>query len=161
MSLISHARKEMEMVMASCEPDGRNMQQEMNDQVMELVKLFASHCHSGATAPYALHMFLRLASFKPLIPLTGEDDEWIDVMCYEGTVWMQQNIRCTSVFREKDNNNMAYDNNAKIFTNDGGETWYSCSSSSEMGRSYITFPYSVSLEPERVYLQPEDIKPCC
>ena len=44
-------------------------------QVLELLKVFSKHGHSGSTASYALNMFGKLAAFEPIVPLTGEDWE--------------------------------------------------------------------------------------
>ena len=43
--------------------------------ILDLIELFASQGHSGFSAPYVINAFDRLARFKPLSPLTGEDDE--------------------------------------------------------------------------------------
>lgn len=81
-------------------------------QVVDLLNMFAHHGHSGSSAPYALNMFDRLAKFKPLAPITGEDWEWADVSGFsDGTRY--QNKRCSSIFKDADGK--AYDIDGKVF----------------------------------------------
>jgi hypothetical protein len=64
---------------------------------LELLKVFSEQGHSGSSAPYAVALFEKLATWKPIAPLTGEDGEWMEV----GTnVW--QNKRNSAVFKEED-----------------------------------------------------------
>lgn len=114
--------------------------------ILDLIELFDSQNHSGFSAPYVASMFHRLAMFKPASPLTGEDDEWNEV----GTD-VFQNKRCSSVFKDgKDGT--AYNIEGKVFSDDGGETWYTCRES----RVNVTFPYVVPDKPERVYRNKEE-----
>ena len=107
--------------------------------ILDLIELFASQDHSGFSAPYVVNAFSRLAMFKPLSPLTGEDDEWDDVG--DGLL---QNKRYSAVFKRKDGT--AYNSDGKVFTDDG-EFWYGCKES----RVDVTFPYVVPDKPEYVY----------
>ena len=111
--------------------------------ILDLIELFASQGHSGFTAPYVINAFKRLAMFKPLSPLTGEDDEWNDV-----GGGLNQNNRYSAVFKDKDG--AAYNIEGKVFTDDG-EVWYGCGDS----RVNVTFPYVVPDEPECVYRNKE------
>lgn len=113
--------------------------------ILDLIELFESQGHSGFTAPYVIKAFSRLAMFKPLSPLTGEDDEWNDVG--DGHL---QNKRYSSVFKAKDGT--AYDIDGKVFTDDG-EVWYGCRDS----RVNVTFPYAVPDKPEYVYRNKEEV----
>lgn len=113
--------------------------------ILDLIELFASQGHSGFSASYVINAFSRLAKFKPLSPLTGEDDEWNEV----GT-GVFQNKRYSAVFKDgKDG--IAYNIEGKVFTDDG-ESWYTCMDS----RVNVTFPYVVPDKPERVYKNKED-----
>ena len=62
MSLIAHAKKEMERMWP--EPDV--MQDMVKANVLELLKVFEKQGHSGSSAPYVLGLFRQLASHKPL-----------------------------------------------------------------------------------------------
>lgn len=118
-----------------------SMQEMLCNQVMELLALFASHGHSGSSAPYAIDLFTKLAKFEPIIPLTGEDFEWNDV----GN-GMFQNKRCSHVFKSADRfDGQPYDTDAVIFWE-----WYTDPETGEKSKVYftsrdsqqpITFPY--------------------
>jgi hypothetical protein len=112
--------------------------------ILDLIELFASQDHTGFTAPYVIDTFSRLAMFKPLSPLTGEDDEWNDIGhgCF-------QNKRYSAVFKDEDGT--AYNINGKAFTDDG-EIWYTCKDSDVN----VTFPYVVPDKPEYIYRNKED-----
>lgn len=113
--------------------------------ILDLIELFAFQGHSGFSANYVINAFDRLARFKPLSPLTGEDDEWMEV----GTDILQ-NKRYSAVFKDgKDGT--AYNIEGKVFTDDG-EVWYTCKDS----RVNVTFPYAVPDKPEYVYRNKED-----
>lgn len=112
--------------------------------ILDLIELFDSQGHSGFTAPYVINTFSRLAMFKPLSPLTGEDDEWNDVGAGQ-----LQNKRYSAVFKDPDGT--AYNIEGKVFTDDG-EVWCICKDS----RVDVTFPYVVPDKPEYVYRSKED-----
>ena len=87
------------------------MQGMICNHVMKLLDVFADEGHSGSSAPYAINMFEKLAKFEPLVPITGEDWEWVDVAEQSGrTLW--QNKRCGHVFKDEDG---AYDIDGKVF----------------------------------------------
>lgn len=113
--------------------------------ILDLIELFSSQGHSGFSAPYVINTFSRLAMFKPLSPLTGEDDEWNEVGVGDGSL---QNKRYSAVFKDKDGT--AYNIEGKVFTDDG-EIWYTCKDSSVN----VTFPYVVPDKPEYVYRNKE------
>lgn len=113
--------------------------------ILDLIELFASQNHSNFSAAYVVNAFSRLARFKPLSPLTGEDDEWKDT----GHGFLQ-NKRYSAVFKDKDGT--AYNSEGRVFSDDG-ETWYTCKDS----RVNITFPYTVPDKPEYVYKNKEEI----
>lgn len=71
------------------------MQGHVCDDLIALLTLFSEQGHSGSSAPYAIHLFEKLAMFKPIAPLTGADSEWNEVA--EGVF---QNVRCSTVFKE-------------------------------------------------------------
>ena len=113
--------------------------------ILDLIELFASQGHTGFTAPYVINTFSRLAMFKPLSPLTGEDDEW-----YEFGDGLIQNKRYSAVFKDKDGT--AYNYEGKVFTDDG-EIWYTNKDS----KVNVTFPYVVPDKPEYIYRNKEEL----
>src|SRR5689334_19137122 len=85
----------------------------IGEAVMKMIKLFSDEGHSGFSAPMTINIFKQVAMFEPLTPLTGADDEWVEVS--DGHF---QNRRCSHVFKE---NGEAYDIEGKIFRYpDGG-----------------------------------------
>ena len=88
----------------------------------------------------------RLLSWKPIIPLTGAEEEWNTIK--EG---FEQNELCSSVFRYNKDNSTAHYMDGKIFSNDGGMSWYT----NKESHINITFPFIVPDEPEKVYLDKE------
>lgn len=88
----------------------------------------------------------RLLNWKPIIPLTGIEEEWNIV-----EKDLEQNKLCSAVFRYNKANNTAHYIDGKIFSNNGGISWFT------NGESHIdiTFPFIVPDEPERVYLDKE------
>lgn len=140
-----YGRKELERIGYFKEGDDPYNESVAN-AILELLEVFDNQGHSGFTAPYTVQMFHRLAMFKPITPLTGEDDEWDELE--HGHF---QNKRYSAVFKdEKDNK--AYNIEGKIFSDDGGETWFRNVDS----RVYIDFPYTVPEHPEKVILKEEE-----
>lgn len=139
--MIEWAKRELDLI----PKDEDGMQDLINSQIIEVIEVFLSHGHSGFSASYAANIIKRLLDWKPLAPLTGEDDEWIDI---NGD--MEQNKRYSSVFRHNKDNDTAYNISGKIFSDDG-EIWYTNKDSAVK----ITFPYTVPNEPEKILLKKE------
>lgn len=139
MSYITHAKKEF-LLAGWMNENGEfecDMQKLMCDQVLELLEVFGTHGHSGSSYGYAINLFEKLAKFKLITPLTGDDIEWHE--CGEG-VW--QNTRLSSVFKDKENK--AYDIDGRCYwewyKNEEGEV-YKSHFSKGGDRFYIEFPY--------------------
>ena len=103
--------------------------------------------HSGSSWQFLLETFRRLASFKPLSPLTGDEDEWVEV-----AENLEQNRRYGSVFRRHKDNNCCFDIDAFVYGGDKNKTW---GSNPEI-RHIIKFPYSVPDEPTKIYLKGDE-----
>lgn len=141
------AKHELELLEKGLEDiDGLEMQKRVTKEVMKLVKAFAKQDHSGPSASYVLNLVHRLFNWKPIKPLTGEDDEWGEVLNQDKHT--QQNKRCSAVFRHNFDNSTAYYLYGKAFSDDGGVTWFTKRES----RVPIKFPFKVPLEPEYIYL---------
>jgi len=150
MSLVSYAESELDRIGMTDDDDMNGM---MRKHLLHMVKEFSEEGHSGFSATYALQCLTKLLNFKPLSPLTGEDDEWVDVSNVSGEP-MFQNKRCSSVFKHgKDGE--AYDIDGKVFWE-----WYTDEETGEKTKSYYTcvesripvkFPYTVPEEREHVY----------
>lgn len=105
----------------------------MPNAVLAMARQFADEGHSGMSASIAVSLFKDVAMFKPLTPLTGDDDEWNE--CGEGVF---QNKRCSHVFRE---NGQAYDIQGRIFREPDGVCFTGRDS-----RVDVEFPYMPTSE---------------
>jgi len=108
MSLIEHARKEMELAgLFDKDSDYDGM---LGPAIMKMVEVFSAEGHSGMSASIALSIFDRIARFKALTPLTNDPGEWVNVSDYgtpdDKPIW--QNNR-----------------DGSFFSHDGGKTGYS------------------------------------
>ena len=122
------------------------MQELICKHVLELLDVFKGEGHSGSSAPYAINLFSKLASFEPISPLTGEDWEWTDVCDYfTGGVSAMQNKRCSAVFKQSDRfNGQAYYLNARVFwswVDDDGKPFKSYFTNADSAQP-IEFPYT-------------------
>ena len=142
---IEYAKSELDRI----QKDEYGMQEMINNDILEILEKFADQGHSGFSANYVINVLERLIRWKPISPLTGEEDEWITVD--EST---KQNKRCSGVFLKQDGT--AYDIDGIIVSDNGGITWFS----SGRFQKEITFPYMPPIHPEKVYIEyTEDVPP--
>lgn len=161
-NLIEHAKTEFRAA-KWMDADGNyldEMQGMICEHLLKLLQVFSDEGHSGTTAPYTLSAFDRLARFKPIAPLTGEDWEWTEVGVERGGSPLWQNKRASHVFKDEDG---AWDIDGRVFwewsrrpldEDEEGypgtktyKSYYTCRES----RVPVTFPYSPPKEPEYVY----------
>lgn len=134
-NLVKHA--ELELKMAGLLSEDFFYGSQFGEGIIEIVKLFANQGHTGMSAGIAIDVLSKLLNFKPLGPLTGSDEEWIEVS--EG---LFQNKRCSNVFRDKNLfNGQAYDIDAVVFEDQDGSRF----TSSDSFRP-IVFPYTPTTE---------------
>lgn len=128
------AENELNIIINKCEDDeGKEMQEMISRDILQMVHTFAEQGHSGFSANYAINLLQKLLRYEPITPLTGADDEWNKLdYCKE---IKYQNKRCSRIFKGEDGK--AYDSEGKVFSDDGGKSWYTCVDS----RVYIEFPY--------------------
>jgi len=140
-NLISYAEDELNRIgMTEDSPDEMNVM--MRKHIMHMVKEFSEEGHSGFSGRYALNILTKLLDFKPITPLTGEDDEWNNVgYSHDEDYW--QNKRCSSVFKKADGT--CYDIDGKVFwewgKHDDGEVFKAYYSGSGCSTP-VTFPYT-------------------
>lgn len=145
--LVEHAKRELEASGYKLYGKDSELNNMIIESVMELIQTFSDQGHSGASAPYCLDLFTKLALFKPLSPLTGEDSEWNNISgemsdLMDLKLVLYQNNRCSKVF--KDGDGKAYNIEGKVFISPDGAYFTSRDS-----RVYITFPYT----PETQYVK--------
>lgn len=145
-ALYEYAKKELERIEKGCkDEESLSMQQAIDKNILELINVFSNQHHSGFTATYVIGILQRLLHYKPLTPLTGEDDEWEDVTSYGYDTPTFQNKRCSAVFKD---DRGAYWVEGKIFSSDLGHTWYTNSDSCVP----VTFPFNVPDKSEVVVI---------
>lgn len=128
---------------SDCSSEDIAMQQLVTDNVMELLRVFSHQGHSGFSANYVMNIFKQCVDGKVLTPLTGEDDEW--KIADDSDETLEQNVRCSSVFRTNHDNSTAHYLNGIYFaTKKEPTSWFSTKESS----INITFP---SLIPKTRY----------
>jgi hypothetical protein len=144
MTLLSYAEDELNRIGMTDEDEYNGM---MRNHILHMVKVFADEGHSGFSAPYAIGILSKLFAFKPLTPLTGEDDEWIKHDY--GVTPNFQNKRLSSVFKDGQDGE-AYNIDGKVFwewykDEDGNSTkvYYTGADS----HTPVTFPYDPPEKP--------------
>lgn len=108
----------------------------MNKAVLEVLKTLVDQGHTNTSASIVIQFVDRLWSWKPLTPLTGEDDEWISEPKFmEGTL---QNKRYSAVFKNKETGE-CYDIEGIVFEEPYDDHYisFTCNKS----RVPVTFPY--------------------
>jgi hypothetical protein len=118
---------------------------DMIDGLLELLDVLEKQGHSGYSHYEAMALFNKIANFKPLTALTGDDIEWFD----HGDGWFQ-NKRSGDIFKE--GNNQAYWLDGYIFVEPDGASF-----TSSLSRKYITFPYNASTKPTYIKLPDIDL----
>lgn len=132
-ALIRHAERELKL--AGMHQKDADYDGDLYHAIMELVRVFSNQGHSGFSAMRTLQLFNKVASYKTLIPLTGEDDEWTEV-----TKDLLQNNRAGNVFKDMEIGK-AYCIDAIIWRTQTGSTWNG-SAEGVSSRQYIkSFPF--------------------
>jgi hypothetical protein len=136
-----------ERELARIPKDADGMQELINKHILDMVKVFSDEGHTGFTANYAINILDRLLRYLPLTTIEDTPEDWNEV-----GHGVYQHKRCSNVFKDKrESDGKAYILNAKLFSDDGGKTWFANSNSREV----IEFPYAVPESPRR-YLVDED-----
>ena len=162
MSLQYHAKTELEI--AGFFDKDSDYNGAIGEAVMELIEVFAKQGHSGMSAPYVAEIFHKLANYKPLIGITGKDEEWGDAS-YDDKEWYQ-NKRCSALFKNGKNEKPYYidaivkrDQNGACWT---GKCWlneedYKSGDRTKMisSRGYVkSFPFT----PKTFYIDVKDVE---
>jgi len=135
------------------ETDSDGMQKVMNKDIIQILnKIDEYHFNKEE-----INNLTRLMDWKPIIPLTGEEYEWIIDNEIVGNI-TQQNRICSAVFRNKNDNSTAHYIKGRIFSDDGGWSWFTRGDNhgARLGSSIpVKFPFKVPDRPIKVYLDPE------
>jgi len=157
MSMLDFAKLELDRIgMTSEDRTGDDITFCLRDHILRMVEEFSDENHSGSSAGYSLSILKKLLAFQPLTPLTGEDDEWMDVYEENDGTTVYQNKRKSSVFKT---HRGAYDIDGKLFWE-----WHTNETTGEKTKIYfsgygcampVEFPYTPPDEPIYEYRDTE------
>ena len=137
MSLIKYAERELRL--AGFFDKDSDYEGALGKAVMELIEVFSKQGHSGFSANRVVSLFEKVARYKNLLPLTGEDSEWNDISDLDGGTL--QNNRVSSVFKEKETGRAYYIDAIVWRTQNGG--YFTGSADDVSSRQYIkSFPFT-------------------
>lgn len=152
MSLIDYAKRELDYRLNYLKDRPRKdweeeasdlkMERVLYDNVLELIETFSKQDHSGSTAPFVLALFKELATWRPITPLTGNNEEWNDVN--DG---LYQNKRCPCIFKNIQSGE-AYTIEGIVFKTENEDGWYT----NKYSHIPITFPYTPT-NPKRIVVK--------
>ena len=146
MSILSHAEEELKRIGMGPDCESNDMNGMMRKHILHMMQEFANEGHSGFSARYAISILTRLMDFKPLSPLTGEDDEWMEVSQHMGRK-CYQNRRRSSISKDEEG---VYDSDGKVFwewCKDDNDEQFKSYYTSRGSRVPVTFPYTVPDKP--------------
>jgi hypothetical protein len=133
--------------------DRFDMQYEITNDILNIIGLFREYGFGKDEA----NKLRRLMDWKPIIPLTGSEDEWNDVSSYVGPrSKIQQNKVCSAVFRDNFDNSTAYYIYGRVYSDNGGHSWFTTGGKQLQSSIPVTFPFEVPDKPEYIYLNGED-----
>ena len=146
------AKREIELQLKECKNDwyATNVLKCAYDVYKKLCK----QDHSGASIQLVKDVLNRLIDVKPLSPIKGNDDEWVDVTWDSNTATVYQNKRYTGLFKNvyKDGT-VIYNDVDRWLSYDDNGIWCSCGAVNKLlDRMYpITLPYYPVTE--KVYIK--------
>lgn len=75
--MLEFAKWQLNKLTEKCkDEDSKTMQKMMNNDVLELLKVFYGQEHSGFSAPIATKLFYRLANHRLIIEVEDNSDDW-------------------------------------------------------------------------------------
>jgi len=101
----SFAERELSILSKSAkEPDNRPIIEPFTSEILALCEKFGQSGQSGGSAPYTAgaicQALKKLLLQEPIMPMTGIDEEWMDVSEYSDGQTMYQNRRCHGLFKD-------------------------------------------------------------
>lgn len=125
----------------------------VQENVLELLEVFAKQGHSGYSAPFVLSMFKKLASHEPLGPILCTDDEWNDVseIGSNGDPVMYQNNRLSSVFKDGEDGK-PYFLDAIVFVEGNGNSYTGSAYNTKRERITSSQTIKLPFTPKRFYI---------
>lgn len=99
------AEKELDiLVKSSPDPENRPIIEPFIPEILSLCEKFGSSGQSGGSAPYTAtalaQAIKKLCLQEPICPITGIEDEWMDVTEMNDGKQFYQNKRCGAIFKD-------------------------------------------------------------
>lgn len=92
--MLEFAKWQLDKLLEKCkDEDSKIMQNMMNNDVLELLKVFSEQGHSGFSAPIAIRLFSKLANHKLITEIEDNPEDWDE---------NGQHKHIPSVFKRKD-----------------------------------------------------------
>lgn len=121
------AKTELDILVKSAEPENRPIIEEFIPEILALCDKFGNSGQSGGSAAYTAESLSKaiksLCLQKSICPITGIDEEWVDVSSYgdSDSDIVYQNKRCSALFKNKDGRCWYLD--AIIWKTQHDQTW--------------------------------------
>lgn len=110
---------------STTDKDNRPIIEPFTKEIIALAERFGKSGQSGGSAPYTAtsisQAIKKLLLFEPLCPVTGVDEEWINITELNDGRNMWQNSRCSGLFKHADGS-VSY-NDAIIKKTQTGSCW--------------------------------------
>lgn len=137
-NVLAHAQRELAILESKVDvkndsPGAVAMQKCMTNNLLEMLAVFATQGHSGMSASYATWAITQLLDYKPLTPIWGTEDEWMEIDRDMADGVCCQNRRHSSVFKD---GHRAYQSGGVVFKEPNGSCY-----SSGASRQTVEFPY--------------------
>ena len=128
--MLEFAKWQLNKLTDKCkDEDSKIMQNMINNDVLELLKVFLEQGHSGFSAPIATRLFYKLANYKLVTEVEDNPDDWNE---------NGQHKYISSIFKRDDGT--CYYIYGKLFAEPGSDRFF-CSKSSNVD---VTFPIKSS-----------------
>ena len=123
----NYAERELDiLVKSSTDPDNRPIIEPFIPEILALCDKFGRSGQSGGSAPYTAGAIVgalkKLLMKNPIMPMTGIDDEWMNVRdASDDDKMTHQNRRCSALFKGADGRAWYLD--AITWKDEKGMTW--------------------------------------
>ena len=143
--MIEFAKWQLNKLLEKCtDEDSKIMQKMMNNDVLELLKVFSEQGHSGFSAPIAIRLFSKLANHKLITEVEDNPNDWDE---------NGQHKYITSIFKREDGT--CYYMYGRLFAEPGSDNFFY----NKASNVDITFPiklYDLQSEYIRLHYNVED-----
>ena len=143
--MIEFAKWQLNKLLEKCtDEDSKTMQNMMNNDVLELLKVFSEQGHSGFSAPIATRLFYKLANHKLIAEVEDNPDDWDE---------NGQHKYISSVFKREDGT--CYYMYGRLFAEPGSDNFF-YNRASNIDVTFPIKPYDLESKYLRLHYNIED-----